>query len=581
MRAGTEGKTLQASVGGYTCAGVKSRNEDAFAAKLPASQSVVNYKGVVACLADGVSCSENAQLASQTSVTQFIEDYYSTPDSWSVKKSAGQVLTSLNSWLFHHGQQGDLRHNGLVTTFSGVIFKSNTAHLIHAGDSRIFLLRDGKLQQLTRDHCHKQYGKKSFLSRALGMDVHLEVDYEQVPLQEGDLFVFTSDGVHDWVTIAEMATFLDVQDCDLEASARQLVEKALASGSDDNLSCLLLRVTSLPVTDVDEIHRELTQLAIPPVMEVGNKIDRFEVERIIHSGTRSHIYQVRDLRNKKQYVLKAPSENFSDDPQYLEGFVREEWVGRRIDSPAVMKIYERPEGSPFLYHLCEYIEGQTLRQWIHDNPTPSLSRVRHLTEGMVRGVRVFQRLGMVHRDLKPENMIIRPDGCIVMIDFGTVRVDGLDEIARQLEEEVPVGSVDYIAPEYLRGEKGYHYSDIFSLGVIVYEMLTGKVPYKTSAAQQRNPQRYQEWSYLPARDIRKDIPIWLDLALQKACAQSPSKRYHAMSEFLADLSTPNEQLLSDYQGAPLLSRNPLLVWQWLSAVLFLVALVECWLLVTG
>lgn len=572
-------KKLEVSVGGYTSAGVKKRNEDAFAAKLPVSASVINYKGIVACLADGVSCSENAQLASQTSVTQFIEDYYSTPDSWSVKKSAGRVLTSLNSWLFHHGQQGDLRHNGLVTTFSGVVFKSNTAHLIHVGDSRIFLLRDRQLQQLTRDHCHKQYGAKSFLSRALGMDDHLEVDYQQLTLQEGDLLAFTSDGVHDWISSADLGDFLVDDVSDLEAAASQLVEKALANGSDDNLSCLLVRVRSLPVTDVDEIHRELTQLVIPPVMEVGNKIDQFEVLRIIHSGTRSHLYQVRDLRTKREYVLKAPSENFSEDPQYLEGFVREEWVGRRIDSPNVMKIHERPGDSPFLYHLCEYLQGQTLRQWIHDNPTPSFSRVRHLTEAIMRGIRVFQRLGMVHRDLKPENIVITADGRIVIIDFGTVRVDGLDEISRQLEEEVPVGSVDYIAPEYLRGEKGYHYSDIFSLGVMVYEMLTGKVPYKTSAAQQRNPQRYQEWRYQPAREVRNDIPVWLDLALEKACAESPTRRYHAMSEFLADLSTPNERLVSDYQSAPLMTRNPLLFWQSMSAIMLVIALVECWFLI--
>lgn len=569
---------LTVKVGGYTIAGTKVRNEDAFAVKLPSSAGVVKYKGIVACIADGVSCSDNAQQASITSVTQFIEDYYSTPDSWSVKKSAARVLTSLNSWLFHHGQQSDLRHNGLVTTFSGVVLKSNTAHLLHVGDSRVFRFRDGRLKQLTRDHSHNQYGRKSFLTRALGMDSHLEVDYRQVSLQVGDLLVLTSDGVHEYLSLEDSIQLLADAGEDLETVAKASVEKALANGSDDNLSCLLVRITALPQADVDEVHRQLTELVIPPVMDVGNKIDRFEVLQVMHSGTRSHLYLVEEKETGRKLVLKAPSENFSEDPQYLEGFIREQWVGRRLNSPWVMKIYERPHESPFLYHLCEYVEGQTLRQWMHDNPQPEFDEVRAITESIIRGIRVFQRMGMVHRDLKPENIILTPQKKAVIIDFGTVRVDSLDEIESPIDDQTPVGSVDYIAPEYLRGEKGLHQSDIFSLGVIVYEMLTGKLPYKTSAAQQRNPQRYQDWHYLSARDHRKEIPLWLDLALEKACAESPVQRYGVLSEFLADMSTPNSQLVSERQNAPFLKRNPLLFWQWSSAVLLVIVLVEAWFL---
>lgn len=570
----TQGLTV--SVGGYTTAGSKQQNEDAFAAKLPASQGVVNYKGIVACVADGVSCSENAQQASQTSVTQFIEDYYSTPDSWSVKKSAGRVLTSLNSWLFHHGQQSDLRHNGLVTTFSGVVLKSNTAHLIHVGDSRIFRLRGKELEQLTRDHCHQQYGRKSFLTRALGMDSHLEVDYHQVPVEVGDLLVMTTDGVHEWMSSAQSLELLSAASGDLEELATRIVDQALANGSDDNLSCLLLRVENLPAADVDEVHRQLTQLVIPPVMDEGNRIDRFEVQRIIHSGTRSHLYLVKDADSGRELVLKAPSDNFAEDAQYLDGFIREQWVGRRLNSPFVMKIYERPHESPFLYHLCEYVPGISLRQWMHDNPSPDFDTVRTMVESIIRGVRVFQRMGMVHRDLKPENVLITPQNKAVIIDFGTVLVDGLEEISTPLEEEVPVGSVDYIAPEYLRGDKGSHASDIFSIGVMAYEMLTGKLPYKTSAEQQRNPQRYQDWNYKSAQIARKDVPLWMDLALEKACAEAPGERYGAMSELLSDLTTPNSSLLADHQNAPLLKRNPLLVWQSISALLLLLVLIQAW-----
>ncbi|MGF1756855.1 bifunctional protein-serine/threonine kinase/phosphatase [Photobacterium sagamiensis] len=570
--------TLQVMVGGYSSAGVRAVNQDAFAVKLPSQDGVVKYKGIVACMADGVSCSEHAQQASHTSVTQFIEDYYCTPDSWNVRKSAARVLSSLNGWLYHHGKQSDLRHNGLVTTFSGAVFKSNTAHLVHAGDSRIYRFRHGKLKQLTRDHCHKQNGRNSFLTRALGMDNHLEVDYQQESLEVGDIFLLSTDGLHEWLSALEIKALLGREQSDLELLAKQIARQAKTNGSDDNLSCLLVKIVSVPTADVDEIHRQLTQLVIPPVMRVGNTIDQFEVLKVIHSGTRSHVYLVEDRTDRHRYILKAPSQNFAEDALYLEGFVREQWIGRRLRHSSIMKIYERPASSPFLYHLCEYIEGQSLRQWMFDNPNPGFEQVRDITAGMIKALRVFQRMGMVHRDLKPENILLTSKGRLVLIDFGTVQADGLDEIATPLTEDVPMGSVDYIAPEYRNGERAQHYSDIFSLGVIVYEMLTGKLPYKTTSSHSIQLPRYQDWEYHSARQHRDDIPLWLDLALKKVCHPSPQLRYQAMSEFLIDLSTPNQQILKNHEAAPFMERHPVLFWKLISLILFVVVVTEAYLL---
>ncbi|GAA5316066.1 MAG: bifunctional protein-serine/threonine kinase/phosphatase [Candidatus Pelagadaptatus aseana] len=572
-------KSLEVSIGGFSSKGIKPENQDAFAVHNSQSVSELTYKGVAACLADGVSCSKNAQNASQTSVTQFINDYYSTPDSWSVKQSAARVLISLNSWLYHHSHQADAaHHDGWVTTFSSAVFKSTTAHIFHVGDSRIYCLRRGNLEQLSRDHCHKHLGSKSFLSRALGMDSHLEVDYLQHDLEEGDVYFFSTDGVHDWLSEMDLIATLSSTGDNLEAVAKTLVNKALANGSDDNVSCLLVRVESLPAADLDEVSRQLTELTIPPVLDVGNRIDDFEVLKTIYSGTRSHLYLVEKKACGQRYLLKAPSQNFAEDPVYLEGFIREQWVGQRLNNPGVMKIYPRPSSSPFLYHLCEYIEGITLRQWMHDNPKPEFERVREITAGIVRSIRAFQRMGMVHRDLKPENIMINSRGQVVVIDFGTVQVESLGEITSPLDEDVPVGSVDYIAPEYLHGEKGQHYSDIFSLGVIVYEMLTGGLPYEVSAAQQQAPQRYQKWRYISARTRRKEIPQWLDLTLEKACQVSPLKRYHVLSEFESDLSKANQQMINAHKSAPLLERNPVAFWKMISAICFAIALVEAWLL---
>jgi serine/threonine protein phosphatase PrpC/predicted Ser/Thr protein kinase len=576
---------LHVAMGGYSIAGVRPVNQDAFSVKLPNSNNVVKYKGIVACIADGVSCSENAQQASQTSVTQFIDEYYSTPDSWNVKKSASTVLTSLNRWLYQYGQNSDLRHNGLVTTFSSVVLKSNTAHLIHAGDSRIYRYRQGKLALLTRDHCRKQNGRNSFLTRALGMDSHLEVDYQQESIEKGDVFFLSTDGVHEWVTENEITALIDdgiKEKRDREQQAKAIIAQAKANGSDDNLSCLLLEVLGVPSLNIEEAYNQLTKKVIPPILKVGNTIDNLKVVGVIHSGTRSHVYLVKHIEDNAEvahYILKAPSPNFSEDLLYLEGFSREHWVGCQLNSPCIMKIHDHNSCSPFLYHLCEYVEGQSLRQWMHDNPKPSFENVRIIANGIIKAIRVFQRMGMVHRDLKPENIMLAKDGRIVVIDFGTVQVDGLDEIASPVSEDIPMGSVDYIAPEYLAGERAQHQSDIFSIGVILFEMLTGKLPYSTKVSRVVQSTPYQDWHYISACQYREDIPFWLDITLKKACQPSPQLRYQAMSELQLDFTSPNPQIVAEYEKSPLIKRYPISFWKVVSLILLVIVLAEGYLLI--
>lgn len=566
---------LNVTFGGYSSAGKKSENQDAFAACQP-TLAQARYKGVALCLADGVSCSRHAQQASVTSVTHFLQDYYSTPDSWDVKTAAARVLSSLNAWLFHHGQQASARHDGLVTTFSGLILKSATAHVLHVGDSRIHLLRDGRLEPLSRDHTLLQGGRE-FLSRALGMDSHLEVDYRQEDLHEGDVFLLTTDGVHGFLNAAQLQQCLQAlprkaSQHQLELACKGLVQQAIEQGSDDNASCCIVVVHSVAEPDLQETHRQLSERVIPPVMKEGDVIDHFRVTDVLYAGTRSHLYKVVNLRDRREYVLKAPSLNFQDDLVYLEGFVREQWVGCRMNHPNVLKIFPAEERSRFLYHISEWVDGITLRQWMYDHPHPDLSTVRAITGKLIQALRALQRAGMVHRDLKPENIMLGKDGALKLIDFGTVQVRGLAEIQSAVQEDCPQGSVNYVAPETILYGQASSQSDLFALGVILYEMLGGTQPFRMGQVHRRGAQSLAQWQYqsLP----RKDIPGWLDLALRKACAPDPRRRYQAFSELWTDLHRPNAELLRQHGQRPLMERKPVLAWQWLSALLFVIVLIQ-------
>lgn len=573
---------LTVSIGGYSTAGKRDINQDAFAVKDPYSSLEKNTKGVVACVADGVSCSEHGQQASQTSVTQFITDYYSTNKSWDVKQSASKVLNSLNTWLYQHNKD-DLRHNGLITTFSGIILKSNTAHIVHAGDSRIYRYREQKLTQLTRDHKRVVYGKNAILTRALGMDCHLDIDYQTNQLQLGDLFILCSDGVHEYLDCSALAVYAStlsedagVKEC--EQLAQRICEDALLLGSQDNISCLLVRIDSLPSADLSELFAHLQYQVIPPALEAGHSIDDFKIDKVLHQGARSHVYLATQQASKKQVVLKMPSLNFADDLDYLQGFYKEQWVGQMLNHKQIMSIAPAIQGSNFLYHICEFVEGITLRQWMQENPSPDSQEVINIIEKTVAAVRVLQRAGMVHRDLKPENIMLCEDGNIKLIDFGTVRINGFEEIIQE-QHEVPLGAVDYIAPEYLIDGQSSVLSDLFSIAVICYEMLCGHLPYPNNQGQSMDRAKQFTWQYQSIQNYRPELSRHFDQLFKKALSDKLSERHSSMSEFVADLQRAPQNRLAVEEKLPLLQRDPARFWRYCSFTFMGIAIAELLLLI--
>ena len=568
---------LQLCFGGFSAKGLKAENQDAFAAIVP-KKLELRAKGAVAAIADGVSSASKAADASQLAVTQFITEYLATPQTWSTEKSAAKVLTSLNNWLYSQsGFIDDLADPNApqwLTTFSALIAKSTTGYIFHVGDTRITKYRHQQLEVITRDHNRKQIGQQDLLTRALGGDNRLEVDVHQIDLQPRDLYMLSCDGIHDYMSKAVFKALFDSlplapEKSDLEALAKKIVATALERGSDDNVTCLLVYINAVPNRKLAEIERDLSSKTIPPALKVGQKLDGYLVKKVIHASIRSHLYLVIDIKTDKPYVLKAPSANFSDDALYLQGFMREAWVGERIKHANVMRVIQGNQDSPFLYHVCEYIKGQTLSEWLHDNPKPNIAQVRDVMKQVISALRSFQRLDLVHRDLKPDNIMIDEYGQIKLIDYGTVFVASLDENQETIKEEVPQGSLNYIAPETLLHMQADNQSDLFSLGVICYEMLSGELPYKPMQRAEVTIKAYSDMQYRSIKQFRPELPLWLDLSLQKATAADPRLRYQAFSEFFTDLSKPSSSAVEAYKKQPLLARNPLLFWQSVSALLFI------------
>jgi serine/threonine protein phosphatase PrpC len=582
---------LNATLGGYSSAGHKKENQDAFASLVPETDHL-STKGVVAVIADGVSTANRAAEAAQISVTQFITDYYATPATWSTQKSASKVLSGLNQWL---NGQPDVKSGYTLqwlTTFSAIIIKSSTAYIFHVGDTRISLYRDNSLEAITTEHQQKTSAKNSVLTRALGADMLLKVDVQEVAVQPDDIFILTSDGVHNFVNPASFKTLLNgifetpdpikKNDETLEAYSQKIIEQALKNGSPDNVSCLLLRVNSTPSNALVEIERELRHKAILPALSVGNKVDDYEICKVIHSSARSHLYLAKHPQHEEACVLKTPSHNFSQDSIYLQGFAREAWLGERLNTPHVMKIKKGNESSQFLYHVCDHIDGQTLIQWMRDNPKPTLAEVREIIDQVILALRAFQRLDVVHRDLKPDNIMIDRHGKVFLIDYGTALIASFAENKNGIKETHPQGTLNYIAPETLLTLHADHLSDLFSLGVIAYEMLCGELPYKpmqlsdfhgnqynNKISYVERSKYYAKWQYRSINYYRKDLPIWIDMVLSQATSADPSSRFQAFSEFSMQLTQPQGSALLEYKSQPLLKKNPILFWKGVAALFFI------------
>ncbi len=564
---------LNISLGQYSDKGRKPCNQDFHGACLP-REPQLGAKGIAVALADGISSSEVSQEAAQSAVTGFLEDYYCTSDAWSVKKSGEHVLTAVNSWLHAQTQQSQHRYDrerGYVCTFSALVIKSTTAHLFHVGDARIYRLRGGSLEQLTEDHRVRVSSQQSYLARALGMDRKVEIDYLSLQLEIGDLFLLATDGVYEHTDALCVRSALDSTP-DLDAAARAIGEQALRRGSGDNLTVQLVRIDGLAAPEANEVYRQLSELPCPPLLEARDSFDGYQIVRVIKRGSRSHIYLAVDSASGERVVIKAPSVDMQASPAALERFLLEEWIARRINSPHVLKPCSQTRQRHYIYVVTEYIEGQTLAQWLIDNPRPDLPTVRGLLEQIAKGLQAFHRLEMVYQDLKPDNIMIDATGTVKIIDFGATRVAGIEEIASPIAQINLLGAALYAAPEYFLGEAGSARADLYSLGVIAYQMLSGDFPYGTQVPKSRTRAAQKKLAYKSVLREDREIPAWVDDAIAKAVHPDPYQRYEEISEFIFDLHHPNQAFLSKTRP-PLIERHPVLFWKSVSFVLLLLVMV--------
>jgi serine/threonine protein phosphatase PrpC len=548
-----EGRLIVA--GGHASQTGKRPDNQDFVGIYAATETERAHHGLVAALADGVGGAKAGRMAAELAVRSLIEGLYDQPDTIGPAAAAHRVMSPYNRWLHSMGQTPDMAH--AATTFTAAVLKGRRGHILHVGDSRAWHFRDGRVTLLTADHTRSHPDQQHILYRALGIEERLRLDHHTVTLDVHDRLLLTSDGVHGTLDSRQIERILGARGS-AESDAQALVEAALAGGSQDNASAVILDIVALPAPDHDAIAGDIARLPILDPPGEGEQIDGFRLDKLLSDGRYTRLFRATDTSNGQSVAIKFPKPALLSESGARLAFSREILVGSRIDSPFVGGVVAvSPDRQTRLYGVQPFHEGQTLEE--------RLKRPVGLEEGLTiatklaRAIAALHRLDIIHRDIKPENVMLTTDGGLKLVDLGVARLPRVDEFTAS---EIP-GTPSYLAPEMFGGNAGDQATDQFALGVTLWRIFATRFPYGEAEAFSRPKFGALE---APSR-TRTELPAWLDAVLMRSVAIDADERFGDVIELLRALEGGAAVARVPLRPVPLLERNPVRFWQGLAAML--------------
>lgn len=555
---------LKLDAGAASETGRRANNEDSCLLVTP-STGRYRDRGALLAVADGVGGFPDGEGASASAVAALHESYYAAPETWTLEHTLSESFDHANQAVLSGGAPGR------ATTLSALALHSHRWVVAHVGDTRVWRLRDGGISQITQDHHlpHAQFG--ALITRACGLDRQLHPDLYSGELSAGDVYLLTSDGVHQFLDETALVAEL-VRDAHAQDIADALVHHAYDAGSHDNVSACVVRVLDLPAETEADVRATLGDLPIGALPVEGELLDQYRIEQRLHAGRMSNLYLAVDEQNGARVVLKFPNPQHAEDAAFVEFFLREEWLGRRLDSPYLVKtLAVRPGRRTRLYSVMAYHSGETLAQRIRRRNGLAVREALRYTRALLTALDHLHRKGVIHRDVKPENILIDETDRLRLTDLGISRVERYHEPAQTAPG--PAGTPSYMAPELFQAGEASERSDVYAAGVTLYEMLTQHFPngeiepftrprFRAPTA----PERYNP-----------DIPAWLSAVILKACSIDPKDRYADVVEFATALHPPVLASAAPASRRPLLERIPPGRWK----LLFMISLVVNLALLAG
>ena len=310
-------------------------------------------------------------------------------------------------------------------------------------------------------------------------------------------------------------------------------------------------------------------------LQAGDQLDQYRIEALVARSGMASIYRAIGVRSGRPVALKIPHPEIEADPLFFDRFKREADIGEKLDHPGVMKVFPNPDPSR-VYIVMEWVDGELLRALLQAQGRLPPQRAIPLVVAIADALDYIHRNGVVHRDLKPENIMVQAGDRIKLIDFGVAGKLGARRLTFGKLSQV-VGTPDYIAPEQVRGKRGDARSDIYALGIMLYEMLTGEAPFQGNNAFAIMNDRLVNYPK-PPRQINPEISPQLQEVIYRAMEREPENRYSTAGEMAWDLEHLDEVTPAD--------RVELREWHkrkvpWIRRVLFYAAMAAIPIVVFG
>src|SRR5215470_4422577 len=264
---------------------------------------------------------------------------------------------------------------------------------------------------------------------------------------------------------------------------------------------------------------------------------RYELDGIVGRGGMAEVYRARDLRLDRVVAVKTLREDLARDQTFQARFRREAQSAASLNHPSIVAVYDTGEDSAGMSHVpfivMEYVDGRTIRDLLRDDRRLLPERALEITDGVLRALDYSHRAGIVHRDIKPGNVMLNRQGEIKVMDFGIARAVS-DAQATMTQTAQVIGTAQYLSPEQARGERVDSRSDLYSVGCLLYELLTGRPPFTGDSPVSIAYQHVREAPVPPTR-VDPDLPRWADAIVLRAMEKAPADRYQSAGEMRGDI----------------------------------------------
>jgi serine/threonine-protein kinase len=535
---------------------VRKNNEDYVGFWEPSEEEQRRTHGAVVVIADGVGGQDKGEVASQMAVETSLKLFREAKDNVPPRNVLWDLVNAANLAVYDKGME-ERGKGRMATTLIVSIFRNTEVTVGHVGDSRSYLVQGGKAQQITADHTYAAMQQKlglisaneaahsemkSMLMRSIGREPTVQVDLYTVRVNQGDFIVQCTDGVHQFMSEAEISEI--VMHAPPDEACKQLVALAEKRGTEDNITVQVVRVDRVEEMMIYRglpSYREVSQ-PMSHEVEVGQTLDdRFEITELVSRSGMASIFKAIDKKTGETVAVKVPFMQFESDPAFFSRFEREESIGKKLHHPYVLRIVPVEEKSrPYI--VMEFLQGRELRSVMRAVEKMPVKDALTIASRICEALEYLHSQNVIHRDLKPENIMLCDDGSIRVMDFGIAKAAGLRRLTFA-GFSAAMGTPDYMAPEQVKGKRGDARTDIYSLGAMLYEMVTGETPFEGN-----NPYAIMNARLIgdpvAPRKHHPDLSPQVEEIILHAMERQPFDRYPNAAAMKTELDNPEQVQLT-------------------------------------